>query len=539
MKMCSVEQMRRLEAEANQKGVSYLTMMERAGRGLAGLVEDYLVSPEAGIALGLVGSGNNGGDVLVALKCLLDSGWQAKAYLAGLRDAEDRLVDDLVAAGGEICKMAEDQEFNQLEAWLESAEVLLDGVLGTGIQLPLREDIARLLAFVKDTPNLPVVVAVDCPSGVDCASGAAAPETIPADLTVCMQAVKSGLLAFPAFETIGDLEVVDLGFPADMETWGDITTDVIDSAWVSDRMPERPLDGHKGTFGTVMLVVGSINYTGAAYLAGKASARIGAGLVRMAVPGPLHGVLAGQFPEATWFLLPHEMGVISENALEVVRKNLEKVDVLVLGPGWGTEDTTAAFLNRLLAGKTSHARGSIGFVNPPLDAVTEDPEQVQLPPLVIDADGLKLLARIPEWHTRLPGQSVLTPHPGEMKALTGLEISEINQNRVEVARKFAQIWGQVVILKGAISVIAAPDGRSAVIPVATSALAHGGTGDVLAGMLAGLKAQGLAAYEASVCAAWIHAQAGLTAADWMGHPAAVLASDLLDSIGEVLESLEG
>jgi NAD(P)H-hydrate epimerase len=258
--------------------------------------------------------------------------------------------------------------------------------------------------------------------------------------------------------------------------------------------------------------------------------------VRLAVPGPLHAALAGQLPEATWLLLPHEQGVISENAAEVLAKNLEKVTVLLLGPGWGLEDTTASFLQRLLTQKAGHSRSAIGFVNPSKGEETPSANNA-LPPLVIDADGLKLLARIADWPEYIKTMAVLTPHPGEMAALTGLKIGEIQENRLEIASKYAREWHQVVILKGAGTVIAAPDGRIAVIPIATSALAHAGTGDVLAGMVAGLRAQGVPAFEAAAAAAWMHARAGVLAADWLGHPASVLASDVLDSIAEVLQEI--
>jgi NAD(P)H-hydrate epimerase len=160
-----------------------------------------------------------------------------------------------------------------------------------------------------------------------------------------------------------------------------------------------------------------------------------------------------------------------------------------------------------------------------------------LPPLVIDADGLKLLARIPDWPEYIKTPAVLTPHPGEMAVLTGLKIEEIQENRLEIATKYAHEWHQVVILKGAVSVVAAPDGRIAVIPIATSALAHAGTGDVLAGMVTGLRAQGVHPFEAAAAAAWIHARAGVLAAEWLGHPASVLATDVSDSIAEVLQEV--
>ena len=178
----------------------------------------------------------------------------------------------------------------------------------------------------------------------------------------------------------------------------------------------------------------------------------------------------------------------------------------------------------------------IGFVR----QETEKPEESnsKLPPLVIDADGLKFLAQIKDWHTIIPGPAILTPHPGEMAVLTNLTKEYINEGRQEIASQYAKSWGHVVVLKGAFTVIAAPDGRATVIPVASPALARAGTGDVLAGIIVGLRAQGLEAYEAAVAGAWIHAQAGLYAAEDLGTTASVLASDVLNSISDVLSDLE-
>jgi len=283
------------------------------------------------------------------------------------------------------------------------------------------------------------------------------------------------------------------------------------------------------TYGTSMIVV---------LLSGKAAYRVGAGLVTMAIPGILHNPLAGQFPEATWVLLPHERGFIAREAAEVLPKNFERATALLVGPGFGMEDTTREFLSDLLMGKSASkkAAGRIGFLH---EQEEKKEEQVAyLPPMVADADGLKLLAKIEDWHKLLPAPVVLTPHPGEMAALTGLSTEEIQNDRMGVATKYAQEWGHVVVLKGAFTVVAAPDGTATVIPVASPALAHAGTGDVLAGLIVGLIAQGVEAYDAAVAGAWIHAQAGLFAADALGSTASVLAGDVLDSIPDVMSDLE-
>jgi len=313
---------------------------------------------------------------------------------------------------------------------------------------------------------------------------------------------------------VGDLRLVDIGLPEHMTTYDSIHREVVCAEWVKKRLIKRPLNSHKGTFGTVLVVGGSLNFSGAVLLAGEAAFRSGAGWVTVAVPACLHTALAGQFVEATWLLLPEEDGFISAEASETIRTSLGKPTTLLMGPGFGLKETTKAFLTRLLS------------------------DDISLPSTVIDADGLKLLSEIPSWWTALPSSTILTPHPGEMSILTGFSTDEVQSDRIDIAERFAKKWGHTVVLKGAFTVIAFPDGRTAIIPTATPALARAGTGDVLAGLIAGLRAQGMDAFEAAAAGGWIHAQAGLRAADALGSTSAVLAGDVLAAVVDVLAELE-
>lgn len=514
MKLVTTSQMRAIEKEADSKGVSYAQMMQNAGRGLAEVV--HALGQENGWdeVVGLVGSGNNGGDALVALTWLASAGWRTHAYLVNRKN--DELVSRYLEAGGEVAHAANDGEYSSLRGFVEESDVLVDGLLGTGINLPLKKEAARVLEeaalIMSEMDPPPFVAAVDCPSGVDCDTGAAADETIPADLTITMAAVKAGLLKLPAFELVGVLETVDTGLPDGLDAWDAVQTEAADWGMVSALQPERTPASHKGTFGTAFIVAGSTSYTGAALLAGKSAYRAGVGLVTMAVAEPLHAALAGHIPEAIWVLLPHENGFISETAAEVVLNNLGRATSLLIGPGLGDKPSTGRFIERLLP--------SIRM------------------PIAVDADGLRHLAKIMDWQKKITAPAVFTPHPGEMSALTGLPVSEIQSKREEIAVKYAKEWGHVLVLKGAFTVIASPDGRSTIIPVATPALARAGTGDVLAGLIVGLLAQGLSSYDASISGAFIHAQAGLLAAESLGTTVSVLASDVLDSVPDVIGELE-
>lgn len=525
-KYVSVAEMIAVERAADAAGHTYAQMMEFAGLGLAEQVEEAYAFLRSDGALGLVGSGNNGGDTLVALDWLAQWGWKTAACLVRPRPEDDPLVARLSANAGEIFSLSDEDSQVHLYEQLASCGVLLDGILGTGMRLPLKAEIAQALETVRQAldglEDPPAVVAVDCPSGVDCDTGEVAPETLPADLTVTMAAYKQGLLKFPAYDYVGELRLVGIGLPQEgegLDVYRSLPVTVPDLDDVRSLLPVRPLQAHKGTFGTALIVAGSQNYTGAVLLAGEAAYRIGTGLVTLAVTEMIQPMLAGHIPEATWLALPEAGGGVAPAAARVILDNLERVSGLLMGPGFGLAAPTQEFVLRFLAGG---------------QYPTQPPA---LPPLVVDADGLKLLARLSGWPALLPKNTVLTPHPGEMSILTGLPRDEIQANRLEIARRFSRDWGHVVVLKGAFTVVAAPDGRAAVIPVASPALARAGSGDVLAGMIVGLLAQCVPPYEAAVAGAWIHAQAGVRAAEALGNSASVMAGDLIEGLIDTLALL--
>ena len=213
---------------------------------------------------------------------------------------------------------------------------------------------------------------------------------------------------------------------------------------------------------------------------------------------------------------------------------MNRTTTILIGPGFGLEDTTKVFLTKLF---NPHAELVLEKLRSEYDENVENEIKKANIPLVLDADGLKLISKIEGWAKLLTSETILTPHPGEMAILTGLSIEDIQANRIYITRKYSTTWGHVVVLKGAYTIIAAPDGQIAIVPVATAALAKAGTGDVLAGLIAGLRAQGLRAFQAACAGAWIHANAGLLAARRMGNNASVLASDVLNAVPQVVSDL--
>jgi NAD(P)H-hydrate epimerase len=419
---------------------------------------------------------------------------------------------------------------------LSTADVVLDAVFGTGLKLPLKGEAKGILGSVQKAlqkrPVKPLVVAVDCPSGLDTDSGEVADETLACNLTVTLAAAKVGLLRFPGAAKVGSLIVADIGVSSKQQELSNVDLELATQEIVREWLPQRPKDSHKGTFGQVVVIGGSITLPGAAALAGTAAYRTGAGLVTLAVPSAIQALLAPQLPEATWILLPHDMGIVNEASVEVLVQAVSGSPVLLIGPGMGRDESASKFLRRLLGAEGGGHRGRLGFLP---DAAEGSEPGLGLGPCVIDADALSLLPEIESWPARLPSETVLTPHPGEMATLTGEDKEKLQADRVSAAKKWAAEWGHVVVFKGAFTVVAAPDGRVSVLPFATSALASAGTGDVLAGTIAGFRAQGVAGYEAAVLGGYVHGLAGVQAAQMLGSEASVMAGDVISALPEAME----
>jgi hydroxyethylthiazole kinase-like uncharacterized protein yjeF len=552
-KIVTAEQMRAIEEAAVACGATWSGLMEQAGAGVARVALEVSGDPVGRRALVLVGPGNNGGDGLVAARLLHDAGMQVTLFIWRRRETVDdinwrlcreRAIPELAAA--------DDPQGDALRAALARADLVIDALLGYGANRPVEGELAMIIATLNAATAInarrtkPYILAIDVPTGVHADSGAVLGDAVRADLTVSTGPVKRGLLFYPARAYAGVLRSVDIGLsPADLES---VMTDMIDVELARSLLPLRPPDSHKGTFGKVLVVAGSINYPGAATLATAGAARVGAGLVTLAV-GRSQVYSPGRLPEITLHVLPEaEPGVIGDAAADEVLSILGEYQVLLVGPGLGREKATRAFLERLLGLQSPRHRGQIGFRI--ATAGSEKPvvrQRPELPFTVIDADGLNILADLihhPEatdatsgtiWN-RLPhGRCVLTPHPGEMRRLLGVE--ELTGHPVDVAKEAAMHWQQVVVLKGATTVIADPEGRVRVNDGGNPALATAGTGDVLAGAIAGLLAQGLAPFDAATLGVYLHSAAGRLVRDELGDMGA-LAGDLLPRLPLAIRALK-
>ncbi|HEX2908404.1 MAG TPA: NAD(P)H-hydrate dehydratase [Phototrophicaceae bacterium] len=567
IRVLTVEQMRAVEAAADAAGLSYDTMMQNAGRTVAHLVLKRIgPQPEARVTV-LVGPGNNGGDGLVAGRIIAqESSAQVRFYLLKPRDDKDANFKAVQEAGLFMALADDDKGFRVLRNMVASADVVIDALFGIGVHLPVQGEAGKVLRSVRQalnetslpgygegyviTPTVPetsprlvrpYVVAVDCPSGLESDTGEVDANTIPADETVTFIAAKPGLLRFPGAGLVGELHVATIGVPEDLPQMPAGAPVLADAGLVRALLPERSNNSNKGTFGKALIVAGSVNYVGAAGLSAQAAYRIGAGLVTVGAPGPVVAALCGQILEPTWLLLPHDLGVLAEGAAPLIREELGRYNALLLGPGWGRESATRAMLLKLFekAAEGQPAKRAIGFSFGAAAKTAENQTgEVQFPPLVLDADGLNLLSEVDNWWSLLPANTVITPHPGEMARLAKLEISQVQAQRFELAKQKAAEWNVVLLLKGAHTLVAEPGGRVVVLPFKTDALATAGTGDVLAGAIAGLLAQGLTPFDAAVVGAYLHGLAGMQAATGWGSTRSVVAGDVLEALGGTFWLLE-
>ncbi|MHB1355842.1 MAG: NAD(P)H-hydrate dehydratase [Anaerolineae bacterium] len=547
MRIVTAAEMRRLERMTAESGISYETMMENAGRAVSDAVEERLAPSDGRIVL-LIGAGNNGGDGLVAARYLRLAGFEVACYALRKRADDDPNAIKLTRLGVQLVLAEDDPGWSRLDQLLTGCNAVVDALLGTGAEGPLRGLMPDLLDQVYrhlSKPPLrsvtgihlpestcanrkPIVIAVDLPSGLDADTGAVDVHTLKADLTVTFGYPKLGHVSIPGAGYVGELLVADIYLVKSDDDPCDLQMATPDM--VADWLPKRSANSHKGSYGSALVVGGSAGYVGAPRLAAEAAYRVGAGLVTLALPAAIYPLVAAQLPEATYLVLADDLGSLTIQATRVLYTHLIKYTALLVGPGLGNELVTAAFISAFFGGNQQ----TLGF-HPDSGSSYLKPV---LPPTVIDADGLNLLATTHRWWERLPAGCILTPHPGEMARLCKCDISQVQANRIAVASDKAQAWQCTVVLKGACTVVASPQGQTTVLPFTNPLLAVAGTGDVLAGAIVGLLAQGMPAYQAAICGAYLHGLAGEYKRQEIGE-AGLLAHELLPLLASAAKNLRG
>ncbi len=512
LSVLSGEAVRGLDRRAEELGVPALLLMESAGRSAAEEIRRWLGDLHGRRILALAGKGGNGGDALCALRFL--GLWGAEVRAVVLGQPAGPAATELQAFSASFPEMVQlvrtDNELSLLEGGLGWAEVVLDGILGLGVQGPAQGLARRAIEHLRDFSGM--VVAIDLPSGLSADSGRVPGPAVKAHLTLAMGALKPCHVLPPAAELCGEVRVVEVAYPP--AAWDIVRPEarLLTQELCASFLPRRPRFGHKGTFGRVLVVGGAVGMAGAAALCAEGALRAGAGLVHVLVPEPVFPVVAGLVPAALVHPGPASPeGTFAPEAAEEALRLGQGMDVVVAGPGLGRTPGPAEVVRALLTEK--------------------------VPKLVLDADALFALAQDPKLLRRKHGELVLTPHPGEFSRLVGVPAEEVVPEKIRWATERAREWRAVVVLKGPPTVVADPAGEAFLNTTGNTALAHGGSGDVLAGVMAGLWAGGIPAAHAAALAVFVHGRAAEVLT--LDHSArAVLPNDLFSALARVFFSLE-
>ena len=513
MRVVTAEEMRRLDhLTIHAHGVPSLKLMERAGQGVVDVILKRWSQLARRGVLVAAGKGNNGGDGLVIARLLREREFPCEvACVARAGELSPDAAANLEryrAVGGSFTEVPPG-DLDTVRRLMRDKGLLVDALLGTGLRSPVEGFLADVVELMNAS-GVPIV-AVDTPSGLHADKGTPLGATIQAEVTVTFGFPKTGQVIHPGVAYGGELVVADIGIHQDAAAEVPLSAELLDPADMVWLLPGRADDSHKGSYGHLLVMAGSRGKTGAAVLACRGAMRVGTGLVTLAAPRGLNGILAGALVESMTETLgqPGEEQWPALNAADWDAL-AERRSAVLFGPGVGVHAAAQKTLDTLL-------------------------ERCNLPWL-IDADGLNNLAadmsRLRE--ARVP--PVLTPHPGEMGRLTGMDAAEVNADRIGVARAFAAENACYVVLKGARTVMAAPGGLVSINPTGNPGMATGGMGDVLSGIVAGFLAQGLAPEDAMRLGVYLHGRAGDRVAEERGM-AGLIASDLVDELPPTLKEL--
>ncbi|MEO5328037.1 MAG: NAD(P)H-hydrate dehydratase [Magnetococcus sp. THC-1_WYH] len=515
-KLLTSGQMREADRRTIEElGLPGMVLMENAGQGVVQAIKTHLPDWPKRRLLVLAGTGNNGGDGFVVARRLLQDGLSTSVFLFGTAASltGDAATNHQVylRLGGRVHEVVQPEDLNRLGSRLNHVGIVVDAIFGTGLMRPITGLIATAIHQVNASGK--PVFAVDIPSGINANTGQVMGTAIQAQWTVTFAAEKIGHRLYPGASHCGAIIPVEIGIPA---CYLEIPQHHVARNLMDDLViPKRPRDSHKGNFGHLFIIAGSVGKEGAAALTALGAHSVGPGWITVATPGIAQPTVAAKLLEAMTLPLPDDgIAGIDTAALTTLRNHPVHPAALAVGPGLGTGDGTTA----VVVGLLDHWRDI---------------------PMVIDADGLNAIAHSNQntLFTHRTAATVLTPHPGEMSRLTGQSVAMIQADRLTAARSLAMNLASWVVLKGADSVIAAPDGRIWINETGNSGLAAGGSGDVLTGVIAGLLAQGWPVESAVRAGVFVHGAAAETAALAMGGPVGLKAGELPSFIRSAINGL--
>ena len=512
MKLLTRQEIKNLEQEAIASGITEKQLIEEAGLATAQEAWMLLGTLENRSIVILAGPGNNGADGLVAARHLHDWGASVTIFTPKLRKTDENSVEL------ENRELPIQTKFGEaIQANLETADLVIDSLLGIGKtrSLSAGEPIADTLLSlqkVRAGQQPPKVLAVDLPSGVDSDNGTIDPQTVAADITITFCTPKVGMYQLPASSVVGQIQVVDIGIPTPTDNTKHL--DLITPKWARDMLPHRPKNSNKGTFGKVLIVGGSTKFRGAIALAGQGAYRAGAGLVTIASPKTVVDSVSGNLIEATYLPLAESEGGIAGEATIHMRKLWNEANAVVLGPGLGQTEGAQAFLWAVLPDINDSANNGT----------------------IIDADALNAMAKLPDATERIPQNTILTPHPGEMARLLNTTVEKVQENRLATAKEAAGKFGCTIVLKGAHTLIVENNGASMLSPFANPLLSTAGSGDVLTGIIGAYLAQGHTPVQAAALGVYMHGAAGESLSLRYGN-SGLLANELSEQLPKTVQEI--
>jgi hydroxyethylthiazole kinase-like uncharacterized protein yjeF len=493
----------------NEIGIPGPVLMETAGRSAAEIAATMCdTSKSVGI---LVGPGNNGGDGFVIARHLMISGFEVSVYMAvpksKLKGDALKNLDILEKMKPTLVDVTSPERSLGLEDKLLEHGLLVDALLGTGVSRIVEGHLGGLIDLINQT-ELPAM-AVDIPSGLDADTGLPWGRAVRAEVTVTFGHPKRGLLLYPGAELAGDLQIVSIGVPGFVSEQAGVDGEIVTESRVRPLLKKRSANTHKGTFGHLLVIAGSLGKTGAAAMVGQSAMRIGCGLVTVATTANAQATLESKCLEVMVDnIIEKADAPISDKVNKRIGQFLEEKQAVIVGPGLSTASGISSLVVRIL--------------------------QTLEVPAVVDADGINILAKDPSGAGRISAPMVFTPHPGEMARLLKKTVPTIQADRVGAAREAAK-WHQViVVLKGANTVIASPDGQTFINTSGNPGMASGGMGDVLTGIIGGLLAQKIEPLDAALLGVYLHGLAGDRAAERQSMTG-LIASDVIDEIPRILK----
>jgi NAD(P)H-hydrate epimerase len=514
MFLVTANEMQRMDHNTIESfGIPGRVLMENAGRGATAFFLEAIYRLHKGPVGIMAGRGNNGGDGFVIARYLHQKGIAVTVFLLAQKE---RLTGDaaanlilLDAMGVPVVEISDDNIFERQQLAMRHQQTWIDAILGTGLRSDVRGFFRTAIDFINQQKR--PVFAVDIPSGLNADTGQVCGACVHATATATFGFAKVGHLCYPGRTLTGRLKVVEIGIPLHVATDVGCRQHLITPGVIKQHFPRRSITAHKGRTGHLLVLAGSPGKTGAAAMTAMSAMRVGAGLVTLGIPCSLNPILEALVTEAmTVPLAESPQGGLDESAVETILPLFEGKRCLAVGPGIGTDPSTGRLLSRLI--------------------------QSSPIPMVIDADGLNLIAEDPDILSKRQSPIVLTPHPGEMARLSGLSPADIQSDRIDHTRAFAKRYGVIVVLKGASTIIAKPDGMVDINPTGNPGMAAGGMGDVLTGIIAGMVTQGMQIDAAAQSGVYLHG----FAADRMARmkaPVGYLATDIMDTLPGALEEI--